>query len=187
MVPDLDGHGRQPEEGEGGPAEEEDQRRDAEWDKPALFLVVQRWANETNHFIKEDRGGQGDAGGEGRIHEHRPDAHEGELLEVAEGCERWFGFADEEANWRGFRAFGPFERQVEEGGDLLVENQGRHHADHEDCQHANQRDAEVVDMLHERHLAPGAIAANECGKHGEGLDRQEGFDVVEAKGRRDGV
>ena len=55
MVPDLDGHGRQPEEGEGGPAEEEDQRRDAEWDKPALFLVVQRWANETNHFIKEDR------------------------------------------------------------------------------------------------------------------------------------
>ena len=42
-------------------------------------------------------------------------------------------------------------------------------------------------MLHERHLAPGTIAANECGKHGEGLDRQEGFDVVEAKGRRDGV
>ena len=61
---------------------------------------------------------------------------------------------------------GPLEGQLQQDGDLLVEDQGDGHADGEDAEDAHQGSTQVLDVLEEGHLAAGAVAANEVGEHG---------------------
>ena len=166
MLPDLDRHRTEPIERQGGSHEEEDEGGTAEGDESALFAIRERWADETGGLVEENRGSEGHADAKAGVHEDFPDAHEGKLLELSHVDQPFSRLAQGEGERGSFRVLGPFKRHVQQSRGLAIEDEGGDHADGEDGDDPDQRDAQVVEVFHERHLAPGLVAANEGGKHG---------------------